>query len=70
MDAREIQDLIDRLEALKLRHAALIDEQIKLTKKVAGAVVLNDDAHEFQAGQRAQMSRERDSDRQARRDSR
>jgi hypothetical protein len=34
----DIQDLIDRLEALKMRQAELINEQIALGKKVAEAM--------------------------------
>jgi hypothetical protein len=68
MDASELQDMINRLESLKRRQADLIEEQIELTKKVAEAVTQNDQARDFQAGQRKQTARDRDGDRQARRD--
>lgn len=68
MDAKEIQDLIDRLEALKKRHVELIDEQIKLTKKVSEGISQNDQAHDFRAGQRDQTQRNQEERRQGRRD--
>jgi hypothetical protein len=70
VDAREIQDLIDRLESLKKRQVNLLDEQIALTKKVAEAVSQNDEARVYQAGQRDRTSRDRDSDRLSRRKAR
>jgi hypothetical protein len=68
MDAKEIQDLIDRLEALKKRHVELIDEQIRLTKKIAEGVSQNDQARDFQAGQRDRATRDQEARKQARRD--
>ena len=68
MDAKEIQDLIDRLETLKKRQIELINEEIELTKKVAEAITQNDQAREFQAGQRARASKDQEARRRGRRD--
>ena len=68
MDAQEIQDMIDRLESLKRRQADLIDEQIALTKKVAEAVLQNDQAREFRAGKRDETRKDQEERRQAKRD--
>jgi hypothetical protein len=67
MDTTEIQILIDRLEALKRRHAELIDEQIELTKKVAESVVRNEQSREYLAIELDVAQRDRETRKQARR---
>ena len=67
MDTTEIQILIDRLEALKRRHAELIDEQIALTKKVAESVAQNEQSREYLAIELDVAQRDRETRKQARR---
>jgi hypothetical protein len=63
----DIQDLIDRLEALKKRQAGLIDVQHVLDLKLAEAAAQNELAREYLIAELDKVRRERADRKQSRR---
>ena len=67
MDKSEIQVLIDRLAALKKRHAKLSADQLALTLLIAESAAQNEQAREYLVIEHDRLKRDEEHRKQSRR---